>query len=311
MNQNTKGKFEYILALKIFENACIFIENSNISTYKYSRSAVITATTLSASISLNLLFPNKNYENFDLDYLIEHINIFIQDYNKSVELEIVTENIFDDDFFLKQTNLSQVYWQRNDDFKKLIIKDIEEFGNELTLNKSMSILNLNNSKKGTSTFFCYNIYISLFIYPLINGTENSKERINLIKEKLKENNFFLNSKNNFTIFLNNNIAIITSKHSEPEFIDAIKSFKKPINQKTKNSNPNCYIATLAYGDINHPNVELFRNFRDNKLRKTISGKIFIKIYYLISPQTVKILKPFNKINSLIKKVLDFIIIKIS
>ena len=85
--------------------------------------------------------------------------------------------------------------------------------------------------------------------------------------------------------------------------------EKVIN--TNLSNQNCYIATLAYGDINHPKVEFLRYYRDNKLNKTIIGKFFVKTYYATSPYIVRYLKDKNKINKTIKNILDYIITKIN
>ncbi|WCM42945.1 hypothetical protein MG290_04505 [Flavobacterium sp. CBA20B-1] len=66
----------------------------------------------------------------------------------------------------------------------------------------------------------------------------------------------------------------------------------------------CYIATLAYEDINHPQVEYLRKYRDNTLNKTILGKEFIKFYYKNSPKLVYKIKSFKKMNVLIKYCLN-------
>lgn len=77
--------------------------------------------------------------------------------------------------------------------------------------------------------------------------------------------------------------------------------------KHQNNNPNCYIATLAYQDINHPKVEYLRNYRDNYLSNYLIGKYFIKYYYNYSPSVVEFLRPYKKINKLIKNILDILI----
>lgn len=41
----------------------------------------------------------------------------------------------------------------------------------------------------------------------------------------------------------------------------------------------CFIATSAYGDINHKNVKIFREFRDKVLLKNYFGRIFVQWYY--------------------------------
>lgn len=69
----------------------------------------------------------------------------------------------------------------------------------------------------------------------------------------------------------------------------------------------CYIATMAYGDYNHPQVIHLRNFRDDFLSKTILGLYFIRFYYKYSPHLVEKLKNNPKINKLIRTFLNQII----
>lgn len=49
----------------------------------------------------------------------------------------------------------------------------------------------------------------------------------------------------------------------------------------------CYIATAVYGSYDCPEVWTLRRYRDLKLSKTIYGRMFIKVYYTISPWLVK------------------------
>lgn len=58
----------------------------------------------------------------------------------------------------------------------------------------------------------------------------------------------------------------------------------------KNSNSNCFIVTTTMGDINHPVVNDFRNYRDEVLLNTILGRLFIKLYYQIGPSLSEIIK---------------------
>lgn len=83
-----------------------------------------------------------------------------------------------------------------------------------------------------------------------------------------------------------------------------------LSHKSTGSNQNCYIATLCYGDVNSPQVEVFRQYRDNTLSKKFSGRLFITLYYLISPKIVRLLKDKKHINKLIKNVLDKLVIYI-
>jgi hypothetical protein len=66
----------------------------------------------------------------------------------------------------------------------------------------------------------------------------------------------------------------------------------------------CYIATMAYGDYDHPQVIELRNFRDDVLLKTSFGRFFVIAYYFISPKLVRVLKRHSKTNKLIRHGLD-------
>lgn len=50
----------------------------------------------------------------------------------------------------------------------------------------------------------------------------------------------------------------------------------------------CYIATSIYGSYNCPEVWVLRRYRDNVLNKNLLGRLFIKIYYFVSPKVIKI-----------------------
>lgn len=69
----------------------------------------------------------------------------------------------------------------------------------------------------------------------------------------------------------------------------------------------CYIATMAYGDYNHTQVIKLRKFRDNFLKKSFIGRIFIKLYYKYSPLLVKKLGDRKGINSIVRKTLNLFI----
>ena len=91
-------------------------------------------------------------------------------------------------------------------------------------------------------------------------------------------------------------------------IDSINSQLQTINRQrtsySSSSSGSCYIATMAYGDYDHPQVMVLRDYRDEKLANTILGKGFIKFYYATSPYLVKLLKNQKHINKLIRNLLD-------
>lgn len=79
----------------------------------------------------------------------------------------------------------------------------------------------------------------------------------------------------------------------------------PTNTSTsKQKSEGCYIATMAYGSYDHPQVMVLRWYRDNVLKRTSWGRLFILIYYYISPKLVIVLKRHNAINKIIRYILD-------
>lgn len=70
------------------------------------------------------------------------------------------------------------------------------------------------------------------------------------------------------------------------------------------SSGGCYIATMVYGDYDHPQVLILRNFRDKYLLEKQWGRLFVKLYYKYSPLLVERLKDHRMINNGIRKILD-------
>jgi hypothetical protein len=78
-------------------------------------------------------------------------------------------------------------------------------------------------------------------------------------------------------------------------------YNRVYNRTTKKA---CYVATAVYGDVDAWQVVKLREYRDKNLRKTFLGRMFINIYYLISPKLVKIFENIKPINNTTRKLLD-------
>jgi hypothetical protein len=81
---------------------------------------------------------------------------------------------------------------------------------------------------------------------------------------------------------------------------------RPLLNKIK-INKNCFIATAVYGDLYHPSVRILRNYRDTTLSKSILGRLFIHLYYIISPHFIGFIKCNQWIEKNIKNILDKIV----
>lgn len=88
------------------------------------------------------------------------------------------------------------------------------------------------------------------------------------------------------------------------------SYKYPngdvYNGKWKNDkrDEGCYVATMVYGDYDHPQVIILRGFRDSVLTKSILGRAFIRFYYHYSPIWVKYMQNRKTLNFIIKNILN-------
>lgn len=69
----------------------------------------------------------------------------------------------------------------------------------------------------------------------------------------------------------------------------------------------CYIATCVYGSYDCPQVRLLRRFRDESLKKTIPGRIFIRAYYAVSPTLVRRFGSSPSFCAFWRNILDFLI----
>ena len=86
--------------------------------------------------------------------------------------------------------------------------------------------------------------------------------------------------------------------------------KTNTKQQSSGTQEGCYIATAVYGSYDMPEVMVLRKFRDEVLKESVVGRIFIKVYYTISPKIAEKMKNFPRFNYVIKKILDKFVLKI-
>lgn len=73
-------------------------------------------------------------------------------------------------------------------------------------------------------------------------------------------------------------------------------------QKKSASKPGgCYIATACYGSYDHPDVLILRRFRDERLMPSALGRIFIMMYYRISPLIANKLGSIRWLSNAVRK----------
>jgi hypothetical protein len=170
--------------------------------------------------------------------------------------------------------------------------------------------------------------LSSQLVELLSINENLLDNINL-KDKVKFNQikeeviseFFFKFKRDFELLRNSGdsgnlamyIVMIEKDYKKylkkdttlliyAEYLQKIENFKTSLKPKQ-----GCYIATMAYGNYNHPQVIELRKFRDEVLKKSAIGNSFISFYYKYSPTLVRRLENKEYINKIIKKSLDKLI----
>ncbi|WP_439882191.1 CFI-box-CTERM domain-containing protein [Pontibacter sp. MBLB2868] len=101
----------------------------------------------------------------------------------------------------------------------------------------------------------------------------------------------------------------TRYNSNKQTLQSVKSQMDQVSKPRSktSSGSGCYIATMAYGDYDHPQVIELRRFRDNVLSQSAAGRQFIKTYYHYSPKLVDRLQNSNTINKIIRTSLDQLI----
>jgi len=127
---------------------------------------------------------------------------------------------------------------------------------------------------------------------------------------------FIESADSVIAFINSMVRTLSSGTSN--FLTLSKEeIQKRISGglKKEAENPTtpsgCYIATMVYGSYEAEEVLILRNFRDTVLEKTILGRLFIRIYYSLSPKLVLILEDKTRINLALRKMLDKLVSLVS
>jgi len=165
-------------------------------------------------------------------------------------------------------NITRTYWTL-----KALISYIDSFSFVIVASKMMEELELT-----TATYF----------FPSMGGEGHShSERQNNTKTDLS----------NFNVFSNEELDIVFTQ---------MPLYKLP-SPKSNESKGGCFIATATYESPNSKEVLILRQWRDEYLLHSYFGRIFVKIYYVISPSIAKVIKKYKILKDLSKLVLKPII----
>jgi len=69
------------------------------------------------------------------------------------------------------------------------------------------------------------------------------------------------------------------------------------------SGATCFVATAAYGDWRHPDVEFLRWYRDAVLVDSAGGRAFTSVYRKVGPHLAKLVRPHPKVRNVTRRAL--------
>jgi len=116
-------------------------------------------------------------------------------------------------------------------------------------------------------------------------------------------------------YRNNVIVIANTNFMRYELYskgDASYSESKHSTSTSKSSDSGgCFIATAVYGSEYADEVIILKQFRDNWLKQSSFGKLFIKIYYFLSPSIANHLVRHTAIKEIVRRIIIVPVIKIA
>ncbi len=116
-------------------------------------------------------------------------------------------------------------------------------------------------------------------------------------------------------FYNGSSKLVSIKHPDAE---AFKKEQKRLFETIRRYEPNfkydlkegCYVATAVYGSYDCSPVWVLRRYRDDRLGKSFFGRLFIRIYYAVSPVLVKLFGKSESFKNFWRKRLDKLVEKL-
>jgi len=105
----------------------------------------------------------------------------------------------------------------------------------------------------------------------------------------------------------------THMRIEFDFDEEAAAVKEELNRITQRqeessapANGACFVATAIYGDSNAWQVEVFRQFRDNRLLSTNWGRLIVRIYERTGPRLAAAVRPNSTLGHALRRLLDVI-----
>lgn len=95
--------------------------------------------------------------------------------------------------------------------------------------------------------------------------------------------------------------LLTTYSNDQEIYLAARKLKDEI--ETSKEKEKCFIATAVYSPTEQEKIDILRNYRDQVLLKSTTGKAFVSFYYATSPKIARIITKSQILKSMIRSLL--------
>ena len=284
---------DYISKIDMLHNS-IEIFNSEKSKTLYAQIANVIISNRTVIMSANSIYgepaithamqligKNENSEEVNQAVSVTVSDVYIAGYPSTVKLSPSTVEVRMSNLPYARFNVKDILfmnmkqWVNPDTFNATLWYDIVFRINSTTY----SLVHFGYDMKSTETFYDCKVFNSLSSWAIHNSIKQTSV-------KYESGNPFAKGYNGLT------------------FVD----LKIPENLPKQKSG-GCYVATCVYGSYDCPEVWVLRRYRDFDLAKQWYGRLFIKVYYAISPTLVKWFGKTNWFKKMWKGKLDRMVAK--
>lgn len=102
-----------------------------------------------------------------------------------------------------------------------------------------------------------------------------------------------------SVFPTRNTPGLVTKNQPHSSPPTGSSNSRSTNQASRSGK--CYIATACYGSCDHPDVQVLRRFRDERLLPTSLGRCLVDLYYAVSPKLAASIGRNHRLSQIIRQ----------
>lgn len=97
------------------------------------------------------------------------------------------------------------------------------------------------------------------------------------------------------------------RRAEIDYFQTLSPETTAVANTTTSPGSNCFIATAAFGTPYDSKIDVLRNWRDDSLKSSLMGRLFIRNYYFFSPPIASIVAKSSILRGIVRLILSPII----